>query len=120
MLCECLISISLLSYHFHRADYNEVNPGIFVEKSGYVGFAYHNSHSKLTVGVARVFNLYSSRSGVLGQSDKVDLLLGVGTGYRSPVVGALRYTVNQHQFAIVPKVAAINNSWVIAYSYLLP
>ena len=114
MLCECLISISLLSYHFHRADYNEVNPGIFVEKSGYVGFAYHNSHSKLTVGAARVLNLHTGGVG------KVDVLFGVGTGYRSPVVGALRYTVNQHQFAIVPKVAAINNSWVIAYSYLLP
>jgi hypothetical protein len=112
MICACAIAISLASYHFNRdVDYNEVNPGFFIQKENLVGFAYWNSNRRLSVGVAGAFDVWRK------YDVAVSVLAGVGSGYHLPVVGGVRLTVGRHQIFAVPPTKY--NSATVAYAYLL-
>lgn len=111
MICECLIWLSLASYHINREqEYREINPGVAIERGGYLGGVYHNSHSRTTVFAARVFDLVGR--------DRIQGIIGFGTGYKHPYVGALRVRVGHAAIVIVPPIG--DTKGVIAINALLP
>lgn len=87
------IGISLASHHLMATkDYNEVNPGVFVESSEWVAGVYKNSFSKTTVLVARRFPL----------NEHFGVTAGVCTGYRVPVCAAAYARMGPVELMIAP------------------
>lgn len=108
------IAISLVSYHFHKdptLEYNEVNPGVFVELNhDYVVGMYRNSYSRNTVLVARQFH-FGDVGGV-----RFGALLGGCTGYNSPVCGSFTVGAGPVTLAVIPPIsktttAVVGLSW---------
>lgn len=110
MLCECLIWLSLASYHENRAaNYNEINPGIVLERNHYVGGYYYNSIHRHSVFIARDFTITG------GEMGRLSFVLGAISGYRNPVLGTIRWTTRNFSLYFVPSAGGI--SAVIGVTY---
>jgi hypothetical protein len=99
MICECLMWLSLASYHLDRTQgYKEFNPGIILEqKDGpFLGGLYRNSYGKLTAFGARDFTLDRR---VLFETvpARTSFAIGLvgGGGYRTPVLAVARVTFDK-------------------------
>lgn len=111
--CLCAIWLSVASYHTNRDyPYNEVNPGLIVDKGSATYGLYYNSHHRWTGLLAYNHNLVQ-RTDV-----QVSVVAGVVSGYASPIAAALRIRVGQHAgIWLVPRTS--HNSGVIALTWKL-
>lgn len=103
------ISLSLASYHVTDEKFNQVNPGVAVEFTNHVVVgSYYNSRRKQTTFVAYDYQFNSY----------VSAMVGVGTGYHSPILGALRVKVGNARVRpvifVMPK--TIYNPWTFGFT----
>lgn len=111
--CACALWLLLASWHQNReANYNEINPGVVLEKEHYLAGIYFNSHRRVTV-----FGAYRHQFTSDAAKVRLDGFIGLGTGYRHPYVGGLRIVVGQHALTFVPPTPY--NSATVAYAYAL-
>jgi hypothetical protein len=92
MICECSLWISIASYHFDRKDYNEINPGIILQKERVLGGYYYNSHRRHTMFIAYDYPI----------SYGFSVTLGLATGYKTPLLGAIRWERKNLAIYIAP------------------
>lgn len=118
MFTATAIAISIASYHFDRkVEHNEVNPGVFVELNhDYVVGVYRNSHWRTTVLAVRQFQF-----GSIGPA-QVGAMVGVCSGYETPICGGLTVAVGNVSFLIVPPIKASDGATrgVIGVSWRQP
>lgn len=113
------IFLSLGSHHANREyDYEEFNPGLALEVQhsptvSFVGGAYRNSYDKTAIFAQAVWMPLDLGAVKLGAS------LGLGSGYRSPIIGGLQARLwDRLNFTIVPPTGP--DSGVIGVSLRIP
>lgn len=95
--------LPLASYHIHPQEpHNQFNPGIAVEADWLSGGIYVNSFEKVTVFTqASLFTPW--RSIPLIGPVRTGVSLGLGTGYRYPVIGGFQLQGEYWNITLVPK-----------------
>ncbi len=103
IICDLAITaigVSIGSHHFTKnpdLDYNEFNPGIFVEiNDKWLTGLYLNSYSKPTLLLAR--DVPVAEIGPFG----ISILAGVATGYKIPLMVAGRVKSRWFDVVVIP------------------
>jgi len=116
MLCESIFSVTVLLGSIHFPDsqdsyqYNNVNPGVFLEcDNGIIFGAAYNSFKKVSA-----FAGYHARYQIL-PSLSTGIIASACTGYRSPICAAGTIEYEKLTIAIVPKFFDIQHATVITF-----
>ncbi len=104
------VGVFTVSHHGKRdPEYNEVNPGVFVEAGKWHFGGYVNTYKRLTAYVVRDFEIVDRRGW------RLSFQVGPASGYRFPAVAAFRLTKGPVAVYFLPPVAG--HSYVAALAF---
>jgi hypothetical protein len=114
--------IPLASLHFPHTGQNQINPGLAAEFGGagpvtYAVGAYENSYHR-TTAFGQVVWTPLRRATALGELG-AGASVGLGTGYRSPVIGGAFLRLGMAHLTIIPPTGG-DRSGVIGFALRIP
>lgn len=112
------IAISYASLHFPYTGQNQFNPGIHLEAENARAGVYINSYDRVTGYVG--YSLPLTSKNIAGVPVRVGLLGALGSGYRSPVIGALELRVGAHFVVLAVPGIRDHNSTALGFAVRLP
>ena len=112
------IGISLFSYHMPFEGQNQFNPGIHLEVENVRVGAYVNSRDRVTGYVGYSLPIGSTK--IAGVEYRLGILAALGSGYRSPVIGAVELVVGDRVTLLAAPGVEGYSATVVGFSVRFP